>query len=172
MIVFRRSKRIVHLGGENNTRKSLGQGKQKCCLLKPLPRERYFRLWWGCQVEGLLRGQGRQAVEGGALHRRLACILCVREQRGIDPPSLLPLSVQFIRPAQLGVKMLDLRRGKRGFQAERWHRLGQQVPCLFVEGDGIAHGYQPQGLIARGETPAEGWFRKPRSQGMVCQYRW
>src|SRR5256885_4007878 len=47
-------------------------------------------------LEGLLRGQGRQAVEGGALHRRLACILCVREQRGIDPPSLLPLSVQFI----------------------------------------------------------------------------
>src|SRR6266568_5986689 len=43
--------------------------------------------------------------------------------------------------------------------------------CLLVEGDGIAHGYQPHGLIACGETPAEGWFRKPRSQGMVCQYR-
>jgi hypothetical protein len=61
-------------------RQSLGQGKQKCCLLKPLPRGHYFRLWWGCQVEGLLRGQGRQAVEGSALHRRLAYILCVREQ--------------------------------------------------------------------------------------------
>ena len=31
------------------------------------------------QVEGLLRGQGRQAVEGSALHRRLAGILCIRE---------------------------------------------------------------------------------------------
>ncbi len=69
------------------------------------------------QVEGLLRGQGRQAVEGGALHRRLAGILCVREHRGVGRPSLLPLSVQFIRPAQVGVKMLDLRRGKRGFHA-------------------------------------------------------
>ncbi len=32
------------------------------------------------QVEGLLRVQDRQAVEGGALHYRLACISCIREQ--------------------------------------------------------------------------------------------
>ena len=38
------------------------------------------------QVEGLLHGQGRQAVEGSALHRRLACILSVREHHRIDRP--------------------------------------------------------------------------------------
>src|SRR6266404_1374587 len=45
------------------------------------------------------------------------------------------------------------------------------MPCLLVEGDGIAHGYHPHGLIACRETPVEGRFRKPSSQGMVCQYR-
>jgi hypothetical protein len=51
------------------------------------------------------------------------------------------------------------------------HSLGQQMPCLLVEGDGIAHRYYPHRLIACCQTPTEGWFRQPGGQGMVCQDR-
>src|SRR6266699_1454075 len=159
------------MGGTVTTRAaSLCQEQEVTAHFGKPPCRREQRLCY-LQVEGLLRGQGLQAALGGALHRRLACILCVREQRGIGRPSLLPLSVQFIRPAQLGVKMLDLRRGKRGQEAESMQLRGQQVPCLFVEGDGIAHGYHPHRLIACCQTEAEDRFRKPRSQGVVCQDR-
>src|SRR5581483_2494029 len=43
--------------------------------------------------------------------------------------------------------------------------------CLFIEGDGIAHGYHPYRLIACRQTPAESWFHKPRSQSMERQDR-
>src|SRR5579875_3473672 len=45
------------------------------------------------------------------------------------------------------------------------------MPCLLVEGDGIAYGYHPHRFITCGETEAKGWFRKPGGQGMVGQYR-
>ena len=95
---------------------SLCQEQQVTAHFGNPSRRREQRLCY-LQVERLLHGQGRQAVEGGALHRLLACILSVREHHRIDRPSLLPLSVQFICPPQVGVKMLDLRRGKCGFQA-------------------------------------------------------
>ena len=123
------------------------------------------------QVEGLLSCQDRQAVEDGTLHHQLTCLPCVREHRGIGRSSLLPLSVQFIRPPQVAVEMLDLRRRKHGQEAEPMHSLSHKMLCLLVEGEGIAHGYQPHGLIACGDTPVEGWFCKSRSQGMVGQLR-
>src|SRR6266566_5227735 len=43
--------------------------------------------------------------------------------------------------------------------------------CLLIEGEGIAHGKHPHGLIACGDTPVEGWFCKSRSQGMIGQLR-
>src|SRR5579885_83201 len=67
--------------------------------------------------------------------------------------------------------MLNLWRGKRGLQATRLHRLGEQMLCLFIEGDGIAHGYHPYRLIACRHAPAEGWFHKPRRQSMERQDR-
>ncbi len=67
--------------------------------------------------------------------------------------------------------MLDLRRREHGFQVKPLQALGHQMPCLLVEGDGAAHGYHPHGLFACRETPVEGRFRKPRSQGMVGQFR-
>ncbi len=44
------------------------------------PSRRLEQRLCGCQVEGLLRGQDCQAVEGGALHHQFACLLRVREQ--------------------------------------------------------------------------------------------
>src|SRR5579864_3099677 len=42
---------------------------------------------------------------------------------------------------------------------------------LLVEGDGIVHGCHPHRLITCRKVPVESWFCKPRSQGMVCQFR-
>src|SRR5205085_6827964 len=60
---------------------------------------------------------------------------------------------------------------EHGCQVWPLQALGQQMPCLLVEGDGAADGYHPHGLFACRETPAEGRFRKSRSQGMIGQFR-
>ncbi len=57
---------------------SLCQEQQVTAHFGNPPCRRKQRLCY-LQVEGLLRGQGRQAVKGSALHRRQAGILCVRE---------------------------------------------------------------------------------------------
>ena len=61
---------------------SLCQEQQVTAHFGNPSRRREQRLCY-LQVERLLHGQGRQAVEGGALHRLLACILSVREHHCI-----------------------------------------------------------------------------------------
>src|SRR5216110_1585058 len=71
----------------------------------------------------------------------------------------------------MGVEMLDLRSRESGNHVLIMQVLVHQMPCLFVEGDGIAYGCHLHRLIARCETPVEGRFHQPRSQGMLCQFR-
>ena len=77
------------------------------------------------------------APQSYRLHHQLACLRCVREHRCIGRPSFLPLGVQFICPPQVDIEMLYLRHRKS------MDSLSHKMPCLLVEGEGIAQQRTP-----------------------------
>src|SRR6266851_8390035 len=122
---------------------------QKQQVIAPFgtPRRCLERLWAVARSGATARiwspgGSGRCSPSPVGLLSRVC------EQQRINRPGLLPLRVQFVGAPQVGVEMLDFQRREHAREDESMHSLGQQIPCLLVEGDGIAHRYYPHRLIA------------------------
>src|SRR6266516_5283824 len=132
---------------------ALGDGKS---LL-----EQFLR---SCQVQAVLSGLGRQAVQCSTFHHRLVQLSRQGQQLLVDALRLSELTAQLVRPPKLEIELGQVSKRYEPVllprRPGRLMRPPHQLPCLFIIRNGITRSKEAHRCITSCDAQTSGRVRK------------